>query len=316
MRTDQGGDTVSEGQAYGMLIAAGVGDEARFRAVWDWTRQHLQRPDRLLAWRWADGAVVDATPAADADLVAAGALALAGQRFGDRQLVAAAGELGAAVLAGETATVGSWQVLLAGPWAAAERVVNPSYFAVGLMSRLYDATGDQRWQPVAATARRLLDELTATAPSLVPDWAAVAADGSGVTARPAPSGGEVTSGFEAGRAYVQLAVDCDARGPAIAARAWPFLARRGGRARSTPRTTSTGHRRRPPPTRSPLVAAAAAADAAGDDVAADELLDRASDLDRADADLLRRGVGGDRPAVARHRRPRRLPGQRGSPLAG
>ena len=279
VRTDQGGDTVSEGQAYGMLIAAGVGDEARFRAVWDWTHRHLQRPDHLLAWRWADGAVVDSTPAADADLVAAGALALAGQRFGDRQLVAAAGELGAAVLALETATVGSWQVLLAGPWAAGERVVNPSYFAVGLMSRLYDATGDQRWQPVAATARRLLDELTATAPSLVPDWAAVAADGSGVAARPAPSGGEVTSGFEAGRAYVQLAVDCDGRGPAIAARAWPFLrAEAEGtingayRLDGAPATTATH----------PLamVAAAAAADAAGDDAAADELLDRASDLDR------------------------------------
>jgi endoglucanase len=79
--------------------------------VWAWTRQHLQRPDHLLAWRWGDGAVVDATPAA-----------------------------------------GSWQVLLAGPWAAAERAINPSYVAVGLMSRLYDATGDQRWQPVAATS--------------------------------------------------------------------------------------------------------------------------------------------------------------------
>jgi endo-1,4-beta-D-glucanase Y len=279
VRADQDGDTVSEGQAYGMLIAAGIGDEARFRAVWDWTREHLQRPDHLLAWRWDDGAVVDATPAADADLVAAGALALAGQRFGDRQFIASARQLGDAVLAGETVTVGSWQVLLAGPWAAAERVVNPSYFAVGLMSLQYDATGDQRWQPVAATARRLLDEMTATAPSLVPDWAAVAADGSGVTARPPPSGGDVTSGFEAGRAYVQLAVDCDARGPAIVARAWPFWrAEAQGtinaayRLDGSPATTATH----------PLavVAAAAAADAAGDDATADELLDRASDLDR------------------------------------
>jgi endoglucanase len=223
VRRDQGGDTVSEGQAYAMLVAAGVGDEARLRAVWTWTRDHLQRPDHLLAWRWADGAVVDDTPAADADLVAAGALALAGQRFGDRQLVAAAEEIGGALLAEETATVGAWQVQLAGPWATGERVTNPSYAAVGLMSQLYRVTGEPRWQPVAATARRLLDELTADGPGLVPDWAAVAADGSGVTARPPPAGGDVTSGFEAGRAYVQLAVDCDRRGPAIAARAWPFF---------------------------------------------------------------------------------------------
>ncbi len=242
-------------------------------------RDHLQRPDHLLAWRWADGAIVDATPAADADLVAAGALALAGQRFGDGAFVAAATELGGAVLAGETATVGSWQVLLAGPWAASDRIVNPSYFAVGLMSRLYQVTGEQRWQPVAATARRLLDELTADGPGLVPDWASVAADGTGVTARPPPSGGDVVSGFEAGRAYVQLAVDCDTRGPAIAARAWPFLrAEADGtvnaayRLDGAPATTATHPLA--------LVAAAAAADAAGDDAAADELLDRASDLDR------------------------------------
>jgi len=275
-RTDQAGDTVSEGQAYGMLIAAGVGDEARFRAMWEWTRQHLQREDHLLAWRWDDGAVVDATPATDADLIVAGSLALAGQRFGDGQLVDAAGELGAAVLAGETATVGSWQVLVAGPWAVAQRVVNPSYFAVGLMSQLYDVTGDERWQPVAATARRLLDELTASAPSLLPDWAAVAADG--VVARPPPAGGEVASGFEAGRAYVQLAVDCDARGAAIAARAWPFFrAEAQGtinaayRLDGAPATTATHPLA--------LVAAAASADAAGDDAAADQLLDRASRLD-------------------------------------
>ncbi len=279
VRTDQGGDTVSEGQAYAMLIAAGIGDEARFRAVWEWTRQHLQRPDHLLGWRWADGAVVDATPAADADLVAAGALALAGQRFGDRQLVVAASEIGGAVLTSETVAVGSWQVLLAGPWAADERVVNPSYFAVGLMSQLYTITGEPRWQPVAATARRLLDELTAKAPSLVPDWAAVAADGGSVTARPPPSGGDVVSGFEAGRAYVQLAVDCDARGTAIAARAWPFL-----RAEADGTINAAYHLDGSPATNAThplaLVAAAATADAAGDDGAADELLDRASDLDR------------------------------------
>jgi endoglucanase len=183
------------------------------------------------------------------------------------------------VLTSETAAIGSWQVLLAGPWATDERVVNPSYFAVGLMSQLYTITGEPRWQPVAATARRLLDELTAKAPSLVPDWAAVAADGRSVTPRPPPSGGDVASGFEAGRAYVQLAVDCDARGTAIAARAWPFL-----RAEADGTINAAYHLDGSPATNAThplaLVAAAAAADAAGDDGAADELLDRASDLDR------------------------------------
>ena len=34
VRRDEGGDVVSEGQAYGMLIAVAVGDETRFRSIW------------------------------------------------------------------------------------------------------------------------------------------------------------------------------------------------------------------------------------------------------------------------------------------
>ena len=66
VRRDQGGDTVSEGQAYGMLIAATLGDEEEFRQIWWWTRRHLGRGDGLLSYRWRDGSVVDPQSAADA----------------------------------------------------------------------------------------------------------------------------------------------------------------------------------------------------------------------------------------------------------
>src|SRR5687768_9451710 len=52
VRRDEGGDTVSEGQAYALLIAVALGDRQRFEAVWSWTRDHLRRPDGLLSWRW------------------------------------------------------------------------------------------------------------------------------------------------------------------------------------------------------------------------------------------------------------------------
>src|SRR3954466_7344499 len=71
VRRDEGGDVVSEGQAYGMLIAVAVGDEARFRSIWNWSKTHLRRADGLLAWRWADGEVAGPNSAADADLDAA-----------------------------------------------------------------------------------------------------------------------------------------------------------------------------------------------------------------------------------------------------
>src|SRR5262252_1985164 len=50
VRSDQGHDTVSEGQAYGMLLTEMVGDDAEFRRIWQWTRDHLQRPDSLFAY--------------------------------------------------------------------------------------------------------------------------------------------------------------------------------------------------------------------------------------------------------------------------
>ena len=87
VRRDEGGDVVSEGQAYGMLIAVAVEDETRFRAIWDWTKANMSRPDGLLSWRWADGQVTDANSASDADLDAARALVLAGRRFDAPELI-------------------------------------------------------------------------------------------------------------------------------------------------------------------------------------------------------------------------------------
>lgn len=71
VRHDQGGDTVSEGQAYALLLAAALGDRRRFALVWRWTRERLQRPDGLLSFLWRDGKVEDPQAAADADLDAA-----------------------------------------------------------------------------------------------------------------------------------------------------------------------------------------------------------------------------------------------------
>ena len=93
VRHDQGGDTVSEGQAYAMFVAVAIEDRARFDAVWAWTKEHLQREDGLLAWRWAGGDVVDPMPATDADVDAAHALALASEVFVEPELASEASKL-------------------------------------------------------------------------------------------------------------------------------------------------------------------------------------------------------------------------------
>jgi len=76
VRADQGGDTVSEGQAYGMLLAEAAGNHDAFGRIWEWTRDHLQLGDGLFAWHAdAAGKVIGQQPASDwAELTAAGAL--------------------------------------------------------------------------------------------------------------------------------------------------------------------------------------------------------------------------------------------------
>ena len=68
----------SEGQGYGMLMAAAAGDRAGFEAIWGWTRANLMvRGDELLAWRWEPDkrpAVSDMNNASDGDILVAWAL--------------------------------------------------------------------------------------------------------------------------------------------------------------------------------------------------------------------------------------------------
>src|SRR5918992_4324720 len=74
VRHDQGGDTVSEGQSYALLLAQVAGDTDAFGRVWEWTSSHLQRPDGLLASHADAERVLDPEPATDGDLVTAWAL--------------------------------------------------------------------------------------------------------------------------------------------------------------------------------------------------------------------------------------------------
>jgi endoglucanase len=161
VRRDEGGDVVSEGQAYGMLIAVAVGDQRRFRSIWEWTRIHLRRADGLLAWRWADDKVTDANSAADADLDAARSLVLAGRRFNAPELTEDGKRLGAVILENETVAVGTaaappsdvdppgtWvagagRILVGGNWAKTPPyVANPGYFSPRAESELFKASAD------------------------------------------------------------------------------------------------------------------------------------------------------------------------------
>lgn len=277
VRTDQGGDTVSEGQAYAMLLAVAANDEARFRTVWRWTRIHLQRPDGLFAYRWAHGRVRNAQPATDADLDAARALVLAAERFGEPDYRTAGRRLGRAIVSHETKTVRGRLVLVAGPWARKDPLVlNPSYFSPRAYAALGRVERADRWSELAASSHAITARLMRRPTALPPDWAAMPA--SGGPPRAAGTPGPRQYGLDAARVVIRLAESCGRADRRLAAGAWPFLAR----AASTTMAgayTLRGARLNAPEHPVGLVAAAAAADAAGATEERNRLLDRAEALD-------------------------------------
>ncbi len=235
VRRDESGDTVSEGQAYALLVAVAIGDRERFRSVWNWTREHLQRPDSLLSWRWADGAVVDPSSAADADLDAARALVLAGQRFADPAMTTAGRMLAGAVLAGETVRVGTTVagvaaatlpdgsaisgegiVLTAGNWSTTTpATVNPSYFSPRADRVLGEASDDPRWDLLSQTQRAVSWQLIGTG-NLPADWVRVDAVGT-ATPTPTDTAGNTQYGMDAARFPIRMAESCDPADRALAA---------------------------------------------------------------------------------------------------
>jgi endoglucanase len=279
VRRDQGGDSVSEGQAYAMLLAAATGDRDRFRRVWTWTRTHLRRRDGLLSSRWRRGAIADPQPAADADLDAAYALLLAARRFGDPQLRRAGVRIGTSVLAHETMSTALGPVLVAGPWAVAQGTVNPSYFSPAAFQALARATRDPRWSQLEFAGYRIVDELTASPPDIPPDWATVDANGHAVP-RAAPTGEAPRFGFEAVRVAIRMAGARTDYGRGLAARIWHFFSALPPET-IAPAYALDGHAVEGGQHAAMLASAAASAAAAGDVARQRSLMDRATAVDRA-----------------------------------
>lgn len=264
VRRDQGGDTVSEGQAYGMLLAAAIGDRARFDRIWGWTHAHLQRADGLLGWRPGDR-----QPAADADLDTARALLVGARRWHRPALARQAHRIVRAVGSEETARVGGRRVLVAGPWARDRAVVNPSYVA----PRTFALLGRR---DLRASGLRIVRALQAHRSGLAPDWARATPAGATPIGKPDDPGGQAVFSYDAVRTPIRLAEDCA-----------PSVRREAARPRASLQRTLA-------PTRDlggkPLapgehavfaVAAAAATAAAGDRERAAAFLDRAARSDAA-----------------------------------
>ena len=133
--------TTSEGQSYTMMRAAWMDDRTTFDAAWKWTKDNMQRDDKLMSWSFGkipDGSYGIQTDrggqntATDADVDIAYALIMASNRWKDDTYLYDAKDIIQSVWEKEVVMINDKPVLVAND---IERlnpssvVVNPSYFA-------------------------------------------------------------------------------------------------------------------------------------------------------------------------------------------
>lgn len=181
----QGEASHSEGQGYGMLIAAEVGDGPAFRRMADWTESNLAiRPDNLLAWRWqpnVPGRVADPNNASDGDLFYAWALVRGSQRFAEPRWLDRATDIAMDLAEKCVATrpdrPGTPILLPAEIGFVSEQgvTVNPSYMMPRAMREVADATGVRLLSDCAEGGLDLMAQIANV--QLVPDWVTITPSG-------------------------------------------------------------------------------------------------------------------------------------------
>ena len=187
--------------------------------------------------------------------------------------------MGRAILAHETAKVGGRLVLVAGPWAADRRVIDPSYFSPRAYSALRRASGDRRWDRVARSSRDLARALQAHRSGLPPDWAVATPGGATPIGTASDPGAQARYGFDAVRLPVRMAESCSRADRRLAAAAWRGLGplARGPQFPAVLDLGATPLQRFEHP--AALVGAAGAASGAGARLSENRLLGRAAQVD-------------------------------------
>lgn len=188
--TGNGGVSHSEGQGWGMILALAADDRRTFERLWEWTQRTLTRRDvRLFSWRFDPAEVPpvsDPNNATDGDLFIAWALALAAERWGDRNYGTVSAAIRADIKRYLVREVAGYHVLLPGleGFAAQSYVdLNLSYWFMPALQHFagLDPTGP--WQSLVDDGRRLLDGGRFGAFRLPVDWMRLGSDG---TLSPSP----------------------------------------------------------------------------------------------------------------------------------
>jgi endoglucanase len=175
----------TEGQGLGLIFAVAFDDRPAFEQILRWTETTLRHGnDALHAWRYDPAAaqpVSDPNNATDGDLLIAGALLRAAERWSEPLYAREAHSIARDVLRLLVRKVGPWTVLLPG-YSGFEGdrsvIINPSYYVFPLFDALNTITPSPLWRRLTQDGVKLIGQARFGAWGLPPDWLEVArADG-------------------------------------------------------------------------------------------------------------------------------------------
>lgn len=177
---DAANSTVSEGIAYGMLLAAYADDQTVFDGLWKYYTHHMNG-NGVMNWKInADGSVAGYNGATDAEEDAAMALIIAHHQWGS---TGAIDYMTDALTLIDNMMLHEVEkpsyVLKPGDAWGGSTVTNPSYFAPAYYRIFYELTGDTQWMQVLEKSYDILALNADPVTGLVSDWCTASGTQSG-----------------------------------------------------------------------------------------------------------------------------------------
>ncbi len=164
-RPENGNDTVSEGMAYGMMMAVSLKEKFFFSGFYNYVKNHYNQ-NGLMSWRiLPDGEVPDQNSATDADLDMAYSLVMAARIWKEYEPEARKMIENIKSFEVEPGTF----VLKPGDGWGGSKAVNPSYFSPAYYQIFKEYTADPFWDQVAQKSREILDKANKKV-VLPPNW--------------------------------------------------------------------------------------------------------------------------------------------------
>jgi endoglucanase len=216
--------TTSEGQSYTMLRAVWVSDKPTFDKSWAWTKEQLQRQDKLVSWRWGKktdgtyGVLTDVNgqnSAADADSDIALSLLMAASRWQDATYLNEAKQIISSIYENEVVTAGGVPYLASNnleKQSSSPIVMNPSYLAPYAYREFAKVDTKHDWTAVVNSSYAFLDKAMSEkldkskSDGMPPDWVLMDRK-TGALSAPTVGGLTTNYSFDAMRTPWRIALD-------------------------------------------------------------------------------------------------------------